>query len=103
MTLIRNIERRVEIEKNDFRKESSIFRFTLIFHYVLTNLQFAFKFICPFIIGKGPLRGDEVENQFVFTVVVNVSSNQLRISQHAPYIWSTLKQKIPLAFNLVVH
>jgi hypothetical protein len=41
------------MEKLDYRKESSIFRFTLIFYCVLTNLKFAFKLACPFIIGEG--------------------------------------------------
>jgi hypothetical protein len=79
------------------------FRFTLILYYVLTNLQFAFKFIRRFIIGECAYCGDEVENLLVFTVVVDVSSNQLSIPQHGSYIWSTLKQKIPLAFNFAVH
>jgi hypothetical protein len=69
----------------------------------LTNLQFAFKFICRFIVGEGAFRGDEVENLLVFTIVVDVSSNQLSIPQHAPYVWPALKKKIPLAFNFAVH
>jgi hypothetical protein len=44
-----------------------------------------------------------VENLLVVTVVVDVSSNQFRIPYHAAYVWPTLKQKIPLVFNLAVH
>ena len=69
----------------------------------LTDFQFPFKFFSPFIISECAFLGDEVENLLVVTVVVDVSSNQLSISNHAPYVWPTLKQKIPLAFNLAVH
>ena len=72
-------------------------------YYFLTNLQFPFKFICPFIISKCAFLGDEVESFFVVTVMADVPSNQLSISYYAPYVWPTLKQKIPLAFNLAVH
>ena len=87
--------------QNDAYSESSIFRFTLIFYYVLTNLQFAFKFICRFIVGECTFCGDEVENLLVVSVVVDISSNQLRIPYHAFHIRSALNQKIPLASYLV--
>jgi len=77
--------------------------FRLLLRSVLPNLQFPFKFICPFIISECAFLGDEVKNLLVFTVLVDMSSNQLSISNHAPYGWPTLKQKIPLAFNLAVH
>ena len=52
-----------EIFQNvEYRKKSSIFRFTLMLYYVLTNLQLAFEFVSPFIIREGALRGDEVED-----------------------------------------
>ena len=66
------------------RKESSIFPFTLIRHYVLTNLQFALKFILRFVIGECAFLGDEVEDGFVVTILTDVSPNQLRIPQQAP-------------------
>ena len=69
----------------------------------LTDLQFPFKFICPFIISECTFFSDEVENLHVFTVVAEGSSNQLSISYHAAYVWPTLRQKIPLAFNNLVH
>jgi hypothetical protein len=46
----------------NFRRESSIFRFTLIFYCVLTNLQLALKFVCPFVIRQGALCSNKVEN-----------------------------------------
>ena len=78
------------------RKESSIFRFTLIFYYVLTNLQFALKFVCPFIIREGAFCSDKVENLIVVIIVISVTPNQLSIPYHAPYVWPALKKKIPL-------
>jgi hypothetical protein len=87
----------------DFRKESSIFCFTLIFYYVLTNLQFALKFVCPLVIREGDFLGDEVENLIVVIIVFNVTLNQFSIPYHAFHVWPALKKKIPLAFNLVVH
>jgi hypothetical protein len=57
------------------RKESSIFRFTLILYYVLTNLQFPLKFVCPFIIREGAFCTNKVENLFVVIMVINVTSN----------------------------
>ena len=85
----------------DFRKESSIFRFTLIFYHVLTNLQFALKFICRFIVGECAFCSDEVENLLVVVIVPNMTSNQLSISHNTLHVWPTLKQKIPLASYLV--
>ena len=85
------------------RKESSILRFTLTFYYVLTNLQFALKFIYRFIIGECAFFSNEVKNQFVVTVVANMTPNQLRIPHHDSYVWFALKKKIPLVFNLVVY
>ena len=87
----------------DNREESSLFRLTLIFSYALTNLQFVFEFIFRFIIRERTLCSNEVENLLVVTAVANVSSNQFGIPYHAPYLWSALKQKIPLAFNTLVH
>jgi len=58
-----------------FRKESSIIRFTLILYYVLTNLQLALKFVCPFIIREGASCTNKVENLFVVIMVINVTSN----------------------------
>jgi len=83
-------------QKQDFRKESSIFRFTLIFYYVLTNLQFALKFVCPFIIRVGAFCSNKVENLIVAIIVINVTPNQLKIPHHAPYVRPSLKKKIPL-------
>ena len=80
-----------------YRKESSIFRFTLIFYYVLTNLEFALKFGCPFVIREGAFCSNKVENLIVVSLVVDISSNQLRIADHALYVWPALNQKIPLA------
>ena len=59
----------------DFRKESSIFCFTLILYDVLTNLQFALKFVCPFIIREGAFCTNKVENLVVVIIVINVPSN----------------------------
>jgi hypothetical protein len=70
---------------------------------VLPNLQFPLKFFCRFIVSECAFLGDEVENLLMFTVVVDVSSNQLSISYHTAYVWPTLKQRIPLAFNDLVH
>ena len=36
-------------------------------------------------------------------IVINATSNQLSIPYHAFHVWSTLKQKIRLAFNFAVH
>jgi nucleoside recognition membrane protein YjiH len=75
----------------------------MLLRSVLTNLQFPFEFFCLFIVSECAFLGDEVENLLVVTVVANVSSNQLSILYHASYVWPTLKQKIPLAFNDLVH
>ena len=75
--------------------------FYRIFCYVLTNLQFALKFICFFVIREGALLGDEVEDGFAVTVLTDVPPNQLRIPHHAPDVWPALKKKIPLASYLV--
>ena len=85
------------LENHEYRKESSIFRFTLIFYYVLTNLQFALKFVCSFIIREGAFCSNKVENLIVVIIVINVTPNQLSIPYHAFHIRSTLNQKIPLA------
>ena len=77
-------------------KESSIFRFTLIFYYVLTYLEFALKFMCCFIIGECAFLGDEAENLIVVIIVINVTPNQLSIPYHAFHVWPALKKKIPL-------
>jgi hypothetical protein len=66
-------------------------------------LELGFEFVCPFIIREGAFLGDEVKNFLVFTVVVDVPSNQLSISYYAFHIRSALNQKIPLAFNNLVH
>jgi hypothetical protein len=87
----------------DYRKESSIFRFTLILYYVLTNLQFALKFVCPFIIGEGAFCSNKVENLIVVIIVISVSPNQLNIPYYAFHIRSTLNQKIPLVLYPAVH
>ncbi len=84
-------------------QESSTLRFTLIFYYVLTNLQLAFKFVCPFIIREGAFCSNKVENLLVVRVVADVSSNQLAVPYYTPHVWPALKEKIPLVFNLVVH
>jgi hypothetical protein len=81
----------------DFRKESSIFRFTMILYYVLTNLQFALKFICPFIIREGAFFSNKVENLVVVMIVISVTPNQPSIPYYAFHIRSALNQKIPLA------
>ena len=74
------------------------------FHcYVLTNLQFTLKFICPFIIREGAFLGDEVENLIVVTIVADLSPNQLSITHQGSYVWLALKKKIPLVFNFAVH
>ena len=65
-------------------------------YYVLTNLQFALKFVCPFIIRKGAFCSDKVENLIVVIIVISVTPNQLSIPYHAFHIRSTLNQKIPL-------
>ena len=83
------------------RKESSIFRFTLIFYYVLTNLQFALKFVCPFVIREGAFLGDEVENHSMLNVLADIATNQLSIPHHGTYVWPALKKEIPLASYLV--
>ena len=77
--------------------------FRLLLRSVLTNLQFPFEFFCPFIVSECAFLGDKMENLFVVTVVADVSSNQLSISYHAAYVWPKLKQKVPLAFNNLVH
>ena len=82
--------------KLDYRKESSIFRLTLIFYYVLTNLQFALKFICPFVIREGAFCSDEVENLILVFIVINVTPKQLNIPYYASHIRFALNQKIPL-------
>ena len=76
-----------------------------LFFYIncLPNLELAFEFICPFIIREGALYSNKVENLFVFTVVADMSPNQLSIPHYAPYLWLTLKQKFPLAFNNLFH
>jgi hypothetical protein len=87
----------------DFRKESSIFRFTVICYYVLTNLQFVLKFVCPFIIREGAFCSNKFENCVVVTVVTYITANQLRIPHHASYVWPALKKEIPLVLNFAVH
>jgi hypothetical protein len=67
----------------------------------LTNLQFALKFIRHFIIRECAFRGDEVENFLMVPVVADLPAYQLSISYHTSYVWSALKQKLPLAFYLV--
>jgi hypothetical protein len=64
---------REKFENLSFRKESSRFRFTLIRHYVLTNLQFALKFGCPFVIREGASCSNEVENLIVVIIVICVT------------------------------
>ncbi len=54
-------------------------------------------------IRERTLFSNEVENYFVVTVVTYVTAGQLSIPHHTSDIWPTLKNKIPLAFNLVVH
>jgi len=68
---------------------------------MLTNLQFAFKFVCRFIIRERTLCSNEVENLLVVTVVVDATSNQLSIPYYAFHMRSALNQKIPLASYLV--
>ena len=84
-----------------FQKGVLNIRFTLIFYYVLTNLQFVLEFIRCFIIRERTLCSNEVENLLVVTVVVDVASNQLSIPYCAFHIRSALNQKIPLASYLV--
>ena len=67
----------------------------------LSDLELAFKFVCTFIIREGALYSNKVENLFVFTVVADMSPNQLSIPHYAPYLWPTLKQKVPLTFYRV--
>ncbi len=55
----------------------------------LTNLQFAFKFICRFSVGEYAFRSDKVENLIVVIIVIDVTSNQLGIPYHTFYIRST--------------
>ena len=74
-----------------------MFRFTLTLYHVLTNLQFALKFVCPFVIREGAFLGDEVENLIVVIIVINVTPNQLSIPHHGTYVWPALKKEIPLA------
>jgi len=66
-------------------------------HNTSTNLQFALKFISPFIVREGAFCGNEVENSVVVTVVADVTTDQLSLSYHASYVWPALKQKFPLA------
>ncbi len=80
----------------ELRKESSTFRFTLILYHVLTNLQFALKFICCFVIRECAFFSDEVKNLFVVRVVADMSSNQLAVPYYTPHVWPELKQKILL-------
>ncbi len=75
--------RRRIFKNHEYSKESSIFRFTLILYYVLTNLQFALKFVCPFVIREGAFCGNKVENLIVVIVVINATSNRLSIPYHA--------------------
>jgi hypothetical protein len=88
---------------NSFWKESSIFRFTLIFHHVLTNLEFALKFMRCFIVGECALFSNEVKNHFVDDIVADTTANQLGIPYYASYVWPALKKKVPLVFNFAVH
>jgi len=67
----------------------------------LTNLQFALKFICRFIIREGAFCGNEVENLVMVAVLADVATNQLCVSYHALYIWPALNHKFPFAFNPV--
>jgi hypothetical protein len=66
-------------------------------------LELGFEFVCPFIIREGAFLGDEVKNLLASTVVADVSPNQLIVPYHGPYLWFTLKQKFPLAFNNLFH
>jgi hypothetical protein len=66
-------------------------------------LELGFEFVCPFIIREGAFYSNEVKNLLVSTVVADMSPNQLKISYYAPYLWLTLKQKFPLAFNNLFH
>ena len=66
-------------------------------------MELGFEFVCPFIIREGAFYSNKVENLLATTVVADVSPNQLSISYHAPYLWLTLKQKFPLAFNNLFH
>ena len=89
------------MSKLDYRKEFSIFRFTLIFYHVLTNLEFTLKLIRTFIIRECAFFGNEVENHLVVTVVTYITANQLGVPYYAWYVWSTLKEEIPLAPYLI--
>ena len=59
--------------------------------------------MCHFIVGECPLFSNEVENHLMVTVVTYVTTNQPSIPHHGSYVWSTLKEEIPLAFNFAVH
>ena len=69
----------------------------------LTDLQFALKFVCPFIIDEHAFFGDEVENLLLVTVVADLSSNQLAVPYYTPHVWPALKKEIPLVLNFAVH
>jgi hypothetical protein len=66
-------------------------------------LELAFEFVYPFIIREGAFYSNKVENLLASTVVADVSPNQLIVPYHGPYLWLTLKQKFPLAFNNLFH
>ena len=69
----------------------------------LSNLELAFEFFCPLIIREGAFYSNKVEDLLASTVVADVSPNQLRVPDHTPHFWVTLKQKFPLAFNNLFH
>jgi len=58
---------------------------------ILTNLQFALKFPCRFIVGEYAFYGDEVENLLLVAALADVAAYQLRIPYHASYVWLALK------------
>jgi hypothetical protein len=75
----------------------------LWFYSHLSNLELAFEFVCTFIIREGAFYSNKVKNFLALTVMADVSPNQLIISYYAPYLWLTLKQEFPLAFNNLFH
>jgi hypothetical protein len=85
-----NIHNLWKLVNHNFQEEVLSIPFPLILYYVLTNLQFVLKFVCPFIIREGALRGDEVENLIVVIIVINVTPNQLSIPYQAFHIRSAL-------------
>jgi hypothetical protein len=69
----------------------------------LSNFELAFEFVRLFIIREGAFYSNKVENLLASTVVADGSLKQLIVPYHAPYLWLTLKQKFPLAFNNLFH